>query len=65
MDKTTIIAIFALPNMRAIAALLRARDVNSTGVDDEAADAMDYAIGRLERYLLNPRVSEPPQPPKG
>lgn len=61
MDRATIIATFAMPNMSALAALLRAKDANSTGVDDEVADGIDYVIGRLQNYL-NPAAPVPPMP---
>jgi len=51
MPKSFWIQIFVIPNLRSAAAYLRMRDVNSTGADDEAADAIDYSIDRLERYL--------------
>jgi len=42
-----------LPNLRALAAWLRAKDADSTGADDEAAGAIDYAVNRLEIWLTN------------
>lgn len=40
---------FGLPFMRIMAQQLRDKDENSTGADDEAAEAIEYAIGRLEK----------------
>lgn len=51
------IQIFVIPNLRSAAAYLRLRDENTTGADDEAADAIDYAVGRLEKW-----INEPDQP---
>lgn len=51
MTKKTWIALFVLPMLRPLAAWLRAKDANSTGVDDEAADAIDYTVNKLEKYL--------------
>jgi len=48
------IQVFILPNLRSVAAYLRLRDENSTGADDEAADAIDYAVDRLEQWLNAP-----------
>jgi len=45
------IQIFILPNLRSLAAYLRVKDENSTGADDEAADAIDYTVERLDKYL--------------
>lgn len=36
---------------RMIASQLREKDANSTGRDDEAAEAIDYAISRVENFL--------------
>jgi hypothetical protein len=51
MSKKLWIQIFVLPNMKSLAAWLRFKDENSTGGDDETAEAIDYAIARLEKYL--------------
>ncbi len=48
------IQIFVIPNLRSAAAFLRRRDENSTGIDDEAAEAMEFAITRLEAWLDRP-----------
>lgn len=51
MTKKFWIQIFILPNLRSLSVWLRLKDENSTGADDEAAEAIDYALARLERYL--------------
>jgi hypothetical protein len=48
--KLKIILMFIIPNLRWAAELLRAKDDNSTGFDDEAAEAIDFALTRLEKY---------------
>jgi hypothetical protein len=53
MSKKFWIQIFVLPNLRSLAAWLRVKDENSTGLDDEAADAIDYTVARLEKYLAS------------
>lgn len=53
MNKKFWIQVFVLPNMRSVVAYLRFKDENSTGADDEAADAIDYAIDRLDKYLAS------------
>jgi len=47
------IQIFILPNLRSLAAFLRLKDENSTGADDEAAEAIEYTVARLEAYLMS------------
>lgn len=51
MNKFWWIQIFILPNLRSAAAYLRTRDANSTGGDDEAAEAIEYAVARLEAWI--------------
>lgn len=46
------IQIFILPNLQSLAAWLRLKDDNSTGADDEAANAIDYTVERLQKYLI-------------
>lgn len=53
MTKKLWISIFILPNLRSLAAYLRQKDENSTGADDEAAEAIDYTVTRLEKYLAS------------
>lgn len=43
MSKLEITLMFAMPQMKIAAQLLRKKDANSTGSDDIAADIMDYA----------------------
>lgn len=50
MKKLDYILFFLLPALRTAAALLASRDADDTGVDDEAAEAINYAIDRLEKY---------------
>jgi len=54
MNKKWWIQIFVVPNLRAAAGYLRYKDTNSTGADDEAADAIDYAVAKLEKWLAEP-----------
>ena len=56
MKKQWWISVFVIPNLRSAAAYLRAKDENSTGGDDEAAEAIDYAVARLEKWLAEPEV---------
>lgn len=51
MTRKLWITIFILPNLKSLAAWLRTKDENTTGGDDEAAEAIDYAVSRLEKYL--------------
>jgi hypothetical protein len=51
MNKLKIILLITLPALRVAVELLKNKDENSTGVDDEAAEALAYAITRLEKYL--------------
>ncbi len=46
-----LIQLFILPNLLSLSAWLRERDEDSSGHDDEAAEALDYAIKRLQLYL--------------
>lgn len=57
MNKLDWILIFVIPNMKTAASLLRRKDANSTGVDDEAAEAIEFALARLENYL-NPEPAQ-------
>jgi ABC-type cobalt transport system substrate-binding protein len=45
------VQIFIIPNLRSLAAWLRLKDENSTGADDEAAEAIDHVLERLELWL--------------
>lgn len=38
---------------KSIAEQLREQDDNTTGLDDEAADAIDYAIDRIQKFLAS------------
>lgn len=51
MTKKLWIQLFILPNLRALSAWLRNKDADSTGADDEAAEAIDFALSRLDKYL--------------
>jgi hypothetical protein len=51
MAKKFWIQIFILPNLKSLAAYLRLKDENSTGKDDEAAEAIDFTVTRLEKWL--------------
>lgn len=50
--KLKLIISLLMPLLVSAAALLRAKDDNSTGFDDEAAEAIDYAIERIQKYLV-------------
>jgi hypothetical protein len=41
-----------IPLLHQAAQLLRQKDENSTGIDDEAANAIDYALDALQKYLV-------------
>jgi len=57
MSKLDWILAFVIPNLNSAAILLRRKDANSTGADDEAAEAIEYALTRLEKYL-NPESAQ-------
>lgn len=48
--KLKMVLSFLLPMMSMAASLLRDKDSNSTGVDDEAAEAIEHTITRLNNY---------------
>jgi hypothetical protein len=48
------IQIFLLPNLRSAAAYLRSLDADTVGSDDEVAEAIDFAVNRLENWLNQP-----------
>jgi len=50
--KLKLILSLAIPLIQSAIQLLRDKDENSTGVDDEAADALDYALERVKKYLV-------------
>jgi hypothetical protein len=50
--KLRFILAMLLPLMRTAAQLLRDKDENSTGIDDEAANAIDFALDTLQKYLV-------------
>ena len=50
MSKLKVIILLLLPLLRTAAELLAMKDENTTGVDDEAADAIKYALNKLEKY---------------
>ncbi len=50
--KLRFILALLLPLLHQAANLLRQKDENSTGFDDEAADAIDYALNALQKYLV-------------
>ena len=45
---------------RSIAVQLREQDENSTGKDDEAAEAIDFAITRVENFISQPKTPTTP-----
>jgi hypothetical protein len=50
MSKLDWILLFVMPPLQTAAQLLADRDANSTGADDEAAEAIRYAIDRLQKF---------------
>jgi hypothetical protein len=50
--KLKLILSLAIPLLKSAAQLLRDKDENSTGVDDEAANAIDFALDTLAKYLV-------------
>jgi hypothetical protein len=48
--KLKLILTFLLPLLLTASAQLRAKDENSTGWDDEAADAIDIVVEKLQKY---------------
>lgn len=51
MNKLIWLQFMALPMMQSAVQVLKMRDSNSTGADDEAAKAIEAAIAALEIYL--------------
>lgn len=51
MDLKLFVELSIVPALRLIAARIRRRDANTTGLDDEAAAALEYAVERLERWI--------------
>jgi hypothetical protein len=54
LAKIQILVFVLLPSLRTLAALLAAKDDNDTGLDDEAANALNFAATRLEKYQTDP-----------
>lgn len=52
-SKLQMIMFFTLPAVRGAASFLRNKDSNSTGKDDLAADALDYAVEMVESLVNN------------
>lgn len=50
--KLRFILAMVIPLLHQAAQLLRQKDENSTGIDDEAANAIDYALDALQKYLV-------------
>lgn len=51
MTKFRLIAMLVLPSLGVLSGILKAKDANDSGVDDETALAIDHLIGRLTIYL--------------
>jgi len=51
MTRKLFVQIFLLPNLKSLAAFLRLKDADSSGADDEAAEAIDFAVARVENWL--------------
>lgn len=54
MSKKLWIQFFVLPSLRGAEMYLRFKDADSTGADDEAADAIAYTIVKLEKWVNTP-----------
>ena len=50
--KLKLILSLLLPLLHQAAQLLRDKDDNTTGLDDEAANAIDFALNALQKYLV-------------
>jgi len=65
MNKKMYIMFFVIPTLRGVSSFLRFKDANFTGSDDEAAEAIDYTILRLEKWANEPDLpSVEPQKPE-
>jgi hypothetical protein len=53
MTKKLWIQIFVIPNLKSVSAWLRLKDADDVCKDDEAAEAIDFALARLEKYLTS------------
>ncbi len=51
MSKKLWFQLVVIPQLRTLAAWLRVKDADNVGGDDEAAEAMEYALARLEKYF--------------
>lgn len=54
MSKLDWILMFIEPGLRTASQILRNKDENTTGKDDEIAEAIDYLLKRLAEYKKNP-----------
>ena len=54
MNIKFVILIILLPNMRVVSSWMRNKDLNDTGIDDEVADALDFAIQKIEKWAMTP-----------
>lgn len=52
MNKTKLILTLLLPLLQTAVTLLRTKDENSTGKDDLAADALEFAGVLVAKYLV-------------
>lgn len=50
--KLKFILALLMPLLQSAVVLLRNKDENTTGADDEAAAAIEFALGRLQKYLV-------------
>lgn len=53
MSKWKILLPMFLMIARQFTEQLRSKDANTTGADDEAAEAIDFAIGRVESFMAS------------
>lgn len=51
MSKFKLIAMIVLPSLSVLSAILKSKDANDSGIDDETAHAIDLVVTRLQAYL--------------
>ncbi len=61
MNKLQTILMFLMPAVQGAARYLRMRDTNSEGRDDQAADALDFAVGCVEALAYGTPLPDLPK----
>ena len=51
MSKLQLILMIVQPSLSVAAQILRSKDTNSTGPDDEVAEAIEHLLTRIQNYL--------------